>query len=73
MNNTQTQLNHAKTTLQGTLFQLDYLQELVNQTVMRDSQRTKISQQIHNIEVNNQGALKQLASVYEVPLVGIAK
>lgn len=73
MNNTQTQLNHAKTTLQGTLLQLDYLQELVNQTVMRDSQRTKISQQIHNIEVSNQGALKQLASVYEVPLVGIAK
>ncbi|BBA81504.1 hypothetical protein [Lactiplantibacillus plantarum] len=73
MNNTQTQLNHAKTTLQGTLLQLDYLQELVNQTVMRDSQRTKISQQIHNIEVNNQGALKQLVSVYEVPLVGIAK
>ncbi|MCC6116407.1 hypothetical protein LA430_07765 [Lactiplantibacillus plantarum] len=73
MNNTQTQLNHAKTTLQGTLLQLDYLQELVNQTVMRDSQWTKISQQIHNIEVNNQGALKQLASVYEVPLVGIAK
>ncbi|MEA5159095.1 hypothetical protein VAE60_16435 [Lactiplantibacillus plantarum] len=73
MNNAQTQLNHAKTTLQGTLLQLDYLQELVNQTVMRDSQRTKISQQIHNIEVNNQGALKQLVSVYEVPLVGIAK
>lgn len=73
MNNAQTRLNHARPTLQGTLLQLDYLQELVNQTVMRDSQRTKISQQIHNIEVNNQGALKQLASVYEVQLVGIAK
>ncbi|MCW6148514.1 hypothetical protein [Lactiplantibacillus plantarum] len=73
MNNAQTRLNHARTTLQGTLLQLDYLQELVNQTVMCDSQRTKISQQIHNIKVNNQGALKQLASVYAVPLVGIAK
>lgn len=73
MNNVQTRLNHARTTLQGTLLQLDYLQELVNQTVMRDGQRAKISQQIHNIKVNNQGALKQLASVYELPLVGIVK
>lgn len=73
MNNVQTRLNHARTTLQGTLLQLDYLQELVNQTVMRDGQRAKISQQIHNLKVNNQGALKQLASVYELPLVGIAK
>ncbi|MCW6116202.1 hypothetical protein [Lactiplantibacillus plantarum] len=73
MNNMQTRLNHARTTLQGTLLQLDYLQELVDQTVMRDGQRAKISQQIHNIKVNNQGALKQLASVYAVPLVGIAK
>ncbi|MBT9655538.1 hypothetical protein [Lactiplantibacillus plantarum] len=73
MNNAQTRLNHARTTLQGTLLQLDYLQELVNQTVMRDGQRAKISQQIHNIKVNNQGALKQLASVYAVPLVGIVK
>ncbi|MCH7259374.1 MULTISPECIES: hypothetical protein [Lactiplantibacillus] len=73
MNNVQTRLNHARTTLQGTLLQLDYLQELVNQTVIRDGQRAKISQQIHNIKVNNQGALKQLASVYAVPLVGIAK
>lgn len=44
MNNAQTRLNHARTTLQGTLLQLDYLQELVNQTVMRDGQRAKISQ-----------------------------
>ena len=73
MNNAQTRLNHARTTLQSTLLQLDYLQELVNQTVMRDGQRAKISQQIHNIKVNNQGALKQLASVYAVPLVGIVK
>lgn len=73
MNNAQTQLNHAKTTLQGTLVQLDYLQELVNQTVMRDSQRAKVSQQIYNIKLNSQGALEQIASVYEVPLVGIAK
>ncbi|MCT3310628.1 hypothetical protein [Lactiplantibacillus pentosus] len=73
MNNAQTRLTHAMTTLQGTLLQLDYLQELVDQTVMRDGQQAKISQQIHNIKVNNQGALKQLASVYEVPLVGIAK
>ncbi|MBU7449396.1 MULTISPECIES: hypothetical protein [Lactiplantibacillus] len=73
MNNAQTRLNHARTTLQGTLLQLDYLQELVNQTVMRDGQRAKISQQIHNIKVNNQGALKQLASVYELPLVGTVK
>ena len=73
MNNAQTQLNHAKTTLQGTLLQLDYLQELVNQTVMRDSQRAKVSQQIYNIKLNSQGALEQIASVYEVPLVGIAK
>ncbi|MCW6100855.1 hypothetical protein [Lactiplantibacillus plantarum] len=73
MNNAQTRLNHARTTLQGTLLQLDYLQELVNQTVMRDGQQAKISQQIHNIKVNSQGALKQLASVYAVPLVGIAK
>lgn len=73
MNNAQTRLNHARTTLQGTLLQLDHLQELVNQAAMRNGQRAKISQQLHNIKVNNQGALKQLASVYEVPLVGIAK
>ncbi|MCT3248139.1 hypothetical protein EFP02_14135 [Lactiplantibacillus plantarum] len=73
MTNAQAQLNHARTTLQGTLLQLDYLQELVNQTAMRDSQRAKISQQIHNIELNSQGALEQMASVYAVPLIGTAK
>ena len=73
MNNAQTQLNHAKTALQGTLLQLDYLQALVNQTAMRDGQRAKISQQLHNIRVNSQGAIKQLSSVYEVPLLGTPK
>lgn len=73
MTNAQAQLNHAKTTLQGTLLQLDYLQALVNQTAMRDSQRAKISQQVHNIRVNSQGAIKQLSSVYEVPLLGTTK
>lgn len=73
MASTQMQLAHVKTTLQGTLTQLDYLLALVNQTAMSDGQRAKISQQIHNIKVNNQGALKQIASVYAVPLVGIAK
>ncbi|MBS0937361.1 hypothetical protein [Lactiplantibacillus plantarum] len=73
MNNMQAQLNHVKTTLQGTLLQLDYLQALVNQTAMRDGQRAKISQQLHNIRVNSQGAIKQLSSVYEVPLLGTTK
>ncbi|WP_436669640.1 hypothetical protein [Lactiplantibacillus plantarum] len=73
MTNVQAQLNHAKATLQGTLLQLDYLQALIDKTAMRDSQRTKISQQVHNIRVNSQGAMKQLSSVYEVPLLGTAK
>ncbi|WP_076635043.1 hypothetical protein [Lactiplantibacillus plantarum] len=73
MINAQLQLTHAKTALQGTLLQLDYLQDLINQTAMRNSQRAKITQQVHNIRVNSQGAMKQLSSVYEVPLLGTTK
>ncbi|AMR18562.1 hypothetical protein [Lactiplantibacillus plantarum] len=73
MTNAQAQLNHARATLQGTLLQLDYLQELVNETAMRDSQRAKISQQVHNIRVNSQGAMRQLSSVYDVPWLGMTK
>lgn len=73
MTNAQAQLNHAKTTLQGTLLQLDYLQALVDKTTMRDSQRAKISQQVHNIRVNSQGVMTELSSVYEVPLLGTTK
>lgn len=70
MNNTQVQLNHVNVTLQGTLIQLDYLQELVNHTAMNDRKRAKISQQIHNIKLNSNGAADELASVQVIPLIG---
>ncbi|RRK09358.1 hypothetical protein D1831_13205 [Lactiplantibacillus garii] len=70
MNNTQIQLNHAKATLQGTLVQLDYLQELVNGTAMNERKWLKISQQIHNIKLNSIGAADELASVQIIPLIG---
>lgn len=72
MNNTRMQLNHASTTITGTLLQLDYLSELVKQLNMTEKQRMTIYEQIHNIKVNNRGALSELASIKTIPLVGDA-
>lgn len=72
MNKKQSRLNHAKTTINATLVQLDYLQELTNRVTMTPKQRDAISQQIHNIKVNTADAVTDLDTANVVPLVGQA-
>ncbi|MCT3582063.1 hypothetical protein [Levilactobacillus brevis] len=57
-----TQLLHEATVaLNGTLVQLDYLQELFNKTKLTDKQRQAVNQQIHRLKVNNAGVKNSLA------------
>ena len=46
-------LHEATVALNGTLVQLDYLQELVNKTKLTGKQRQAVNQQIHRLKVNN--------------------
>ncbi|ARN92135.1 hypothetical protein AZI11_04025 [Levilactobacillus brevis] len=54
-------LHEATVALNGTLVQLDYLQELVNKTKLTDKQRQAVNQQIHRLKVNNTGVKNSLA------------
>ncbi|KWU40594.1 hypothetical protein [Levilactobacillus brevis] len=63
-------LHEATVALDGTLVQLDYLQELVNKTKLTDKQRQAVNQQIHRIKVNNTGVKNSLAIM---PKLGHAK
>lgn len=46
-------LHEAGVALNGTLVQLDYLQELIDKVNMPDKRRQAITQQIHRLTVNN--------------------
>ncbi|MDA0409618.1 hypothetical protein PBR71_02755 [Levilactobacillus brevis] len=54
-------LHEAQVALNGTLVQLDYLQELIGRIRMTDNQRQAIEQQIHRLKVNNTGVKNSLA------------
>ena len=54
-------LHEAQVALNGTLVQLDYLQELISRIKMTDNQRQAIEQQIHRLKVNNTGVKNSLA------------
>lgn len=54
-------LHEATVALNGTLVQLDYLQELVNKTKLTGKQRQAVNQQIHRLKVNNTGVKNSLA------------
>lgn len=53
-------LHEAQVALNGTLVQLDYLQELIGRIRMTDNQRQAIEQQIHRLKVNNTGVKDSL-------------
>ncbi|ARW21644.1 hypothetical protein [Levilactobacillus brevis] len=53
-------LHEAQVALNGTLVQLDYLQELISRIKMTDNQRQAIEQQIHRLKVNNTGVKDSL-------------
>ncbi|AYM03676.1 hypothetical protein D8911_12035 [Levilactobacillus brevis] len=46
-------LHEANVALNGTLIQLDHLQELIGRVNMPDKRRQAINQQIHRLTVNN--------------------
>lgn len=54
-------LHEATVALNGTLVQLDYLQELVSKTKLTGKQRQAVNQQIHRLKVNNTGVKNSLA------------
>ena len=69
MNNSRIQLQRAKTTINATLVQLDYLQELADRLNMTPKQRLAIRQQIHNIKVNNAGAAAMIDAANVMPVI----
>ncbi|ARN90489.1 hypothetical protein [Levilactobacillus brevis] len=55
-------LHEATVALNGTLVQLDYLQELVSKTKLTGKQQQAVNQQIHRLKVNNTG-VKNLLTI----------
>lgn len=72
MDNSRIQLQRAKVTVNATLMQLDYLLELINKLNMTDKQRENIRQQIHNIKVNNAGAVAMIDATNVMPVISQA-
>jgi len=56
-------LHEAKVALNGTLVQLNYLQELIDKVGVTDKQQQAISQQIHRLQVNNASVRDSLAII----------
>ncbi|WP_428958646.1 hypothetical protein [Levilactobacillus brevis] len=70
MNNQSLKLTHilheATVALNGTLVQLDYLQELVSKTKLTGKQRQAVNQQIHRLKVNNTDVKNSLTIILNI-------
>ncbi|AKP63735.1 hypothetical protein ABN16_01140 [Levilactobacillus koreensis] len=59
-------LHEAEVNLNGTLIQLDYLQELMDRINLTQKQRDSIAGQIHRLKVNNSSVRDSLTIIPNV-------